>query len=106
MTRRRMASAVIAMAASVLVINTSAQQGNDQVQVRGTCGDTGQAIYPAFEGWGATEDGTAYLIVLGYMNRNKTGTLEIPVGPNNRIEPGGPDYGQPTVFVPGRQQTQ
>ena len=27
------------------------------------------------------------------------------MGPNNRIEPGGPDYGQPTVFEPGRQTT-
>ena len=31
--------------------------------------------------------------------------MEIPIGPNNRIEPGGPDYGQPTVFEPGRQKT-
>jgi hypothetical protein len=106
MTRPRVINAVAAIAASLLVINASAQQGIEQVQLRGTFGNTGQAIYPAFEGWGATEDGAAYLIVLGYMNRNKTGTLEIPIGPNNRIEPGGPDYGQPTVFEPGRQQTQ
>ena len=26
---------------------------------------------PAFEGWGASQDGTSYLIVLGYMNRNR-----------------------------------
>ena len=32
-------------------------------------------------------------------------SVEIPIGPNNRIEPGGPDYGQPTVFEPGRQTT-
>ena len=32
-------------------------------------------------------------------------TVEIPIGPNNKIEPGGPDYGQPTVFEPGRQTT-
>ena len=25
-------------------------------------------------------------------------TLDIPIGPNNRIEPGGPDLGQPTYF--------
>ena len=30
-------------------------------------------------------------------------TLDIPVGPNNRIEPGGPDLGQPTHFQPRRQ---
>ena len=27
----------------------------------------------------------------------------MPIGPNNRIEPGGPDMGQPTHFLPGRQ---
>jgi len=27
----------------------------------------------------------------------------VPIGPNNRIEPGGPDLGQPTHFLPGRQ---
>ena len=70
----------------------------------GPAGASGQAIYPAFEGWGATQDGSSNMIVLGYMNRNKSGVLEIPVGPNNRIEPGGPDYGQPTVFFPGRQK--
>jgi hypothetical protein len=66
-------------------------------------GNTNEAIYPAFEGWGATQDGTGYLIVLGYMNRNRAQVVEIPIGPNNRIEPDGPDYGQPTVFEPGRQ---
>ena len=28
--------------------------------------------------------------------------MDIPIGPNNRIEPGGPDRGQPTHFLPGR----
>jgi hypothetical protein len=68
-------------------------------------GVTGEAIYPAYEGWGLSQDGSGYLLVLGYMNRNKSETVEIPIGPNNKIEPGGPDYGQPTVFLPGRQQT-
>lgn len=27
----------------------------------------------------------------------------MPIGPNNRIEPGGPDLGQPTHFLTGRQ---
>src|ERR1700752_1624881 len=37
------------------------------------------------------------------MNRNTTQALDIPIGPDNRIEPGGPDLGQPTHFLPGRQ---
>jgi hypothetical protein len=65
-------------------------------------GDSGEAIYPAFEGWGPHKDGVDVLL-LGYFNRNKGQELDIPIGPNNRIEPGGPDYGQPTHFELGRQ---
>jgi len=63
--------------------------------------DAGQNIYPAFEGWFQNEDGT-YTLLIGYYNRNKKQTLDIPIGPENRIEPGGPDQGQPTHFVVGR----
>jgi hypothetical protein len=66
-------------------------------------GSSNEAIYPAYDGWGASRDGTSHLIMLGYMNRNRGKVVEIPIGPNNKIEPGGPDYGQPTVFEPGRQ---
>ena len=59
--------------------------------------DSGEAIYPAFEGWYPNPDGS-YNLLLGYYNRNQKQTLDIPVGPNNRIEPGGPDMGQPTYF--------
>ncbi|MGE3507780.1 MAG: hypothetical protein AB7N65_02725 [Vicinamibacterales bacterium] len=68
-------------------------------------GDANEAVYPVFEGWGATDDDSGYFILLGYKNRNRTQVVEIPIGPNNRIEPGGPDYGQPTVFQPGRQSS-
>jgi hypothetical protein len=65
-------------------------------------GVTGEAIFPAFEGWGPDKNGDT-LLLLGYYNRNKNQTLDIPIGPDNRIEPDGPDYGQPTHFYPGRQ---
>jgi hypothetical protein len=65
-------------------------------------GTTGEAIFPAFESWGPDKNGDN-LLLLGYYNRNKNQTLDIPVGPDNRIEPDGPDYGQPTHFYPGRQ---
>jgi hypothetical protein len=65
-------------------------------------GNTGEAIYATFEGWGPTKDGSAVLL-LGYFNRNKDQSVDIPIGPDNRIEPGGPDFGQPTHFHPGRQ---
>lgn len=63
--------------------------------------DAGQNIYPAYEGWYQNEDGS-YTLLVGYYNRNKKQTLDIPIGPDNRIEPGGPDQGQPTHFDVGR----
>jgi len=62
----------------------------------------GQSITGAFEGWFPNADGS-YSILLGYYNRNQKQQLDIPAGPDNRIEPGGPDQGQPTHFLPGRQ---
>ena len=56
----------------------------------------------AYEGWYPNADGT-FTLLIGYFNRNRAEILDIPVGPNNRIEPGGPDYGQPTHFLPRRR---
>ena len=64
--------------------------------------DSGQSVTGAFEGWYQNPDGT-FSLLAGYFNRNGRETLAIPVGPNNRIEPGGPDQGQPTYFLPRRQ---
>ena len=63
--------------------------------------ERGQSVTGAFEGWFANPDGS-FSILVGYMNRNIKEELDIPVGPNNRIEPGGPDMGQPTHFMPRR----
>jgi hypothetical protein len=63
--------------------------------------DAGQNITGVFEGWFPNPDGTSTLL-FGYFNRNLKEEVDIPIGPNNRIEPGGPDRGQPTHFTPGR----
>ena len=63
--------------------------------------DSGLNVYPAFEGWYQNEDGS-YTLLIGYYNRNKKQLLDVPIGPQNRIEPGGPDQGQPTHFLVGR----
>src|SRR5438270_358700 len=62
----------------------------------------GASVTGAFEGWFANQDGSRSFLV-GYFNRNTQQELDIPIGPNNRFEPGGPDLGQPTHFLPGRQ---
>jgi hypothetical protein len=64
--------------------------------------NAGEAVTGAFEGWYYRPDGSVALLV-GYFNRNLKQVIDLPVGPNNRIEPGGPDYGQPTHFLPRRQ---
>ncbi len=64
--------------------------------------ERGASITPAFEGWYPNADGS-FSMLLGYYNRNTKAALDIPVGPNNRVEPGGPDQGQPTHFEVGRQ---
>lgn len=64
--------------------------------------NAGGPIYATFEGWGPLKDGTNALL-LGYFNRNRTQIVDIPIGPDNSIEPGGPDFGQPTHFMTGRQ---
>lgn len=64
--------------------------------------DSGQSVTGAFEGWFANPDGT-FSLLFGYFNRNAKEQLDIPVGENNKIEPGGPDRGQPTHFLPRRQ---
>ena len=63
--------------------------------------ERGSSVTGAFEGWFKTKDGGTALLV-GYMNRNSKQEFDIPAGPNNRIEPGGPDMGQPTHFQSGR----
>jgi hypothetical protein len=59
--------------------------------------NTGQSVQPIFEGWTKNADGT-YRFYFGYLNRNHVEEVPVPVGAENKIEPGGPDRGQPTYF--------
>ena len=60
----------------------------------------GQSVSPSFEGWYGNPDGTRSL-VFGYFNRNYDERLDIPVGPDNRFEPGSPDRGSPPTSCRG-----
>jgi hypothetical protein len=96
--RRRLWLAVVAIAGAALL---SARESRAQLPLE-PIRDSGQGITGAFEGWYPNPDGS-FTLVVGYFNRNEKATLDIPVGPNNRIEPGEPDMGQPTHFLPKRQ---
>lgn len=78
----------------------AAQIEHDYTQVKY---DRGLNIQPAFEGWVRNPDGTIDLW-FGYLNRNWAQRLHIPIGPDNVLDPGGPDHGQPTFFYARRHR--
>ena len=100
----RLSAAMIAWAVTGGVLVHAGQQGRapNQFPLSNTIRPTGQGVTPAYEGWFYDKDGSTRLLI-GYFNRNTKQELDIPIGPNNRIEPGGPDLGQPTHFLTGRQ---
>ena len=63
----------------------------------------GQNVAPAYEGWERNPDGS-FNLVFGYMNRNWDEAIDVSIGPDNTIEPGGPDQGQPSYFLPRRNR--
>ena len=63
----------------------------------------GQNVSPAYEGWERDEAGNRYFL-FGYMNRNWEEELDVAVGPDNNIQPGGFDAGQPIHFLPRRNR--
>ena len=65
--------------------------------------ESGRFISPVYEGYTENPDGS-YDLLFGYYNRNWAEEIDVPVGPDNTIEPGGPDQGQPTHFFPRRNQ--
>ena len=63
---------------------------------------SGQGIAPVYEGFDINPDGT-FNMWFGYMNRNFEEEIDVPLGPDNRFEPGG-DRGQPTHFSTRRHK--
>ena len=85
----------IVAALSILLL-----EGGSGAQTRSSY-SRGQTITPAYEGWWPNDDGS-FTMFFGYMNSNWEEEFDVPVGPDNHIEPGGPDQGQPTHFYPRR----
>lgn len=93
--------AALSVATILAVVAAALVFGGD---VRGQAGFlSGQDITPAYDGWEANPDGS-FNIAFGYFNRNWDEEIDIPIGPNNNVEPGGPDQGQPTHFYPRRNR--
>jgi hypothetical protein len=58
---------------------------------------SGDLVAPMFDGWIKNEDGSVTMI-FGFVNRNREEIIDIPLGPNNYIEPAQFDGVQPTHF--------
>ena len=98
-----MRNAWIIIAAATVAVVLSVQELAAQRNAGRRSYATGQEVVPAYEGWEQNDDGS-FNLVFGTMNRNWEEELHIPIGPHNKIEPGGPDRGQPTYFLPRRNR--
>src|SRR5262245_31563633 len=96
------AACVIAGATAMRAGQQGVGQTPSSLPLSQTVRERGSSLTGAYEGWFYGKDGGTYALV-GYFNRNTKQEFDIPVGPNNRVEPGGPDQGQPTHFLTGRQ---
>jgi hypothetical protein len=85
-----------------LLLAAALLTGQPPTELPSTKFSSGQDVQPYFEGWIHNADGT-FDLVFGYFNRNWQEELAVPPGANNAVEPGGPDRGQPTYFLPRRQ---
>jgi hypothetical protein len=84
---------ILALAAQVALAPSSAAQAPAR----------GQAVALVYEGFWKNADGS-FDLLFGYFNRNWEEEFDVPVGPGNSVDPGGPDQGQPTHFFPRRNQ--
>lgn len=95
----RLRSAIIIASAAIVFTAVPASAQVKQLPME-PIHQTGQPVMPSYEGWWQNDDGS-YNFLLGYFNRNAQEEVDVPVGPNNHIDPGG-DSGQPTHFYPRR----
>lgn len=76
--------------------NASAQQVQRELPLARVA-PTGNFVAPYFDGWIQHDDGSK-TFVFAYMNRNASGAVEIPLGPDNFVQPAQFDGMQPTYF--------
>ncbi len=62
-----------------------------------TRGASGESVAPFFNGWIRNDDDSVTLI-FGFANQNREGVTDVPIGPNNRLEPVKYDGVQATHF--------
>src|SRR5271154_5601480 len=92
----------VGLSLAFLIIGTVAQaQKLPPDYIPQTKFNSGQDIVPSFDGWMRNPDGT-FTFVFGYLNRNYKQELATAAGPDNKLDAGPADQGQPTYFLPRR----
>ena len=99
--RRRMASLPRITTRALLIVVSAMLLSRHALTAQSY--SSGQNVSPAYEGWEQNGDGS-FNFLFGYMNRNWEEEIDVAVGTDNDIEPGGPDQGQPTRFLPRRNR--
>jgi hypothetical protein len=97
-----MVQRIAIVAAGLVLFAASASPLDAQIFQLAPVPAGGHYVPPWFEGWYLNPDGSRTLS-FGYFNRNRRDTLEIPLGPDNYIEPAQFNGVQPTSFPPGRE---
>jgi hypothetical protein len=99
MRRTRLGVIIVGLCVSPLAFGVAGRTGAQDIVSGSQSQDLNVA--PVYEGWEKKPDGSINML-FGYMNRNWDQAIDAPVGADNAIEPGGPDRGQPTHFLPRR----
>ena len=96
--RGRTAGVALLLVLALVLVGHAQLPDNGQIQHA-----RGRNVVPVYEGWFEDPDGGIQL-AFGYLNRNYEETVDIPIGPENRVHPGPQDQGQPTYFPPRREK--
>lgn len=93
-TTRVLAVALMGLIAAPLYAQLPAHLRDYPLASRKASGDL---VGPMFNGWIKNEDNSVTMI-FGFVNRNREQIVDIPLGPNNYLEPAMFDGAQPTHF--------
>ena len=98
-TKSRISSGALAVA--LLALTGASLDGQLPAHLRdyplATLHESGDIVAPFFDGWYDNGDGTV-TYSFGFLNRNTQEIVDVPLGPDNKIEPAELDGAQPTHF--------
>lgn len=92
-----LALTVLVTAPAAAQVPSNSRYGSGERMPLAPVPETGEPVAPFFEGWYRNPDGT-FTLSFGWFNLNGNQALDIPIGPDNLIEPSEFNGAQPTHF--------